>query len=71
MTKIERVAAVIRSYAVARSTFGPALWYVYRVADVIGGQLPDKHYSVHTDATSAQRRCDELNASMVLEAISG
>lgn len=60
---------MIRSYAVARSTFGPALWYVYRVADVVGGQLPDKHYSVHVDRNEALRRCDELNAHMVLEVI--
>lgn len=66
MKNFDAAAAAIRSYGVVPSTHGIPRWYVYRAAEVQGGEVPPSSLTFF-DQKKAQLACDSLNAKAVIE----
>jgi len=64
----DAAVAAVRSHGIVASTHGIPRWYVYKIADVKGGEVPPSSLTFFSRA-KAQRKCDELNAKAVINAM--
>jgi NAD(P)H-hydrate repair Nnr-like enzyme with NAD(P)H-hydrate epimerase domain len=66
----DAAVAAIRSHGIVASTHGIQRWYVYRTAEVKGGEIPPSSLT-YFSRSKAQRAFDELNAKAVIDAMWG